>query len=105
MGLNGTARQGRERLGLGDQEQPAPTGTAQSPAAALTSTTEIGTGERDAIRRVSLTSEAVPAPPGKATTSTEVRQLGELWETAWAMACSSSSRLRIGPAARPWSCH
>ena len=29
------------------------------------------------MRRASLTSEAVPAPPGKATTSTEVRQPGE----------------------------
>ena len=82
-----------------------PAGTAQSPAAELTSATEIGTGEHDAMRRASLTSEAVPAPPGKATTSTEVRQPGELWATARAMACSSSSRLRIGPAARPWSCH
>jgi hypothetical protein len=75
MGINGT---GRQRLALGDQEQPTPAGTAQSPAAALTSATEIGTGERDAMRRASLTSEAVPAPPGKATTSTEVRQPGEL---------------------------
>jgi hypothetical protein len=70
-GRNGTERQGRERLALGDQEQPAPTGTAQNPAAALTSATEIGTGEREAMRRASLTSEAVPAPPGKATTNTE----------------------------------
>ena len=64
-------RQGRERLGLGDQEQPAPTETAQSPADGLTSATEIGTGEREAMRLACCTSEAVPAPPGKATTSTE----------------------------------
>ena len=70
-GWNGTERQGRERLALGDQEQPTPTGTAQSPADGLTSTTAIGTGEREAMRRASLTSEAVPAPPGKATTNTE----------------------------------
>jgi hypothetical protein len=56
---------------LGDQEQPTPTGTAQSPADGLTSTTAIGTGELEAMRRASLTSEAVPAPPGKATTNTE----------------------------------
>jgi hypothetical protein len=31
--------------GLGDQERPVPAGTAQSPAAGLTSATEIGTGE------------------------------------------------------------
>ena len=47
---------------VGDQEQPTPTGTAQSPAAALTSTTAIGTGERDAIRRASLPREVAPGP-------------------------------------------
>ena len=86
-GKNGTERQGRERLGLGDQEEPVPAGTAQSPAAALTSTTEIGTGERDAIRRASLTSEAVPVPPGKATTSTEAIEPGELWASARPLSC------------------
>ena len=70
--MDGTERQGRQRLVvLGDQEQPAPTGAAQSPAAGLTSATEIGTGEREAMRLACCTSEAVPAPPGKATTSTE----------------------------------
>ena len=34
------------------------------------------------MRRASLTSEAVPAPPGKATTSTEAIEPGELWATA-----------------------
>ena len=70
-----------------------------------TSATEIGTGERDAMRRACCTSEAVPAPPGKATTSTEAIEPGEVWATARAMACLSSSRLRIGPAARPWRRH
>lgn len=70
-----------------------------------TSATEIGTGERDAMRRACCTSEAVPAPPGKATTRTEAIEPGEVWATARAMACSSSSRLRIGPAARPWRLH
>ena len=56
---------------LGDYEQAMPAGTAQSPAAELTSATEIGTGEREAMRLACCTSEAVPAPPGKATTSTE----------------------------------
>ncbi len=43
-----------------------------------TSATEIGTGERDAIRRACCTSETVPAPPGKATTSTEAIEHGEV---------------------------
>ena len=98
-------RQGRERLGLRDQERPTPAGTAQSPADELTSATEIGTGEWEAMRRASLTSEAVPGPPGKATTNTEAIEPGEVWAMALAMACSSSSRLRIGPAARPCRSH
>ena len=106
MGMNGTECQEHQRLvALGDQEKPAPTGTAQSPATGLTSATEIGTGEREAMRRASLTSEAVPGPPGKATTNTEASEPGEVWATALAMACWSSSRLRIGPAARPWRSH
>jgi hypothetical protein len=43
-----------------------------------TSATEIGTGEREAIRRACCTSETVPAPPGKATTSTEAIEHGEV---------------------------
>ena len=106
MGMDGTERQGHQRLvALGDQERPTPAGTAQSPAAGLTSATQIGTGEWDAMRRASFTSEAVPGPPGKATTSTEASEPGEVWATALAMACSSSSRLRIGPAARPCRSH
>ena len=80
-------------------------GTAHTPADGLTSTTAIGTGERAAKRRACCTSEAVPGPPGNATTTTEATELGEVWATARAMACSSSSRLRIGPAARPWRSH
>ena len=98
-------RQWRERLGLGDQERPTPAGTALSPADGLTSATQIGTGEWDAMRRASLTSEAVPGPPGKATTNTEASDPGDVWAMALAMACWSSSRLRIGPAARPWRSH
>ena len=78
---------------------------AQALADSLTSTTAIGTGEREARRRAWCTSEAVPGPPGKATTSTEVETPGEVWASALATASSSSSRLRIGPAARPWRCH
>jgi hypothetical protein len=48
---------------------------------------EIGTGERDAIRRACCTSEAVPAPPGKATTNTEAIEPGEVWATARATVC------------------
>ena len=71
-GRNGTERQGHQRLvALGDQERPTPAGTAQSPADGLTSATQIGTAEWDAMRLACFTSEAVPAPPGKATTSTE----------------------------------
>jgi hypothetical protein len=45
---NGSAgAYGRGRL----QEQMDAAGTAQRPAAGLTSTTEIGTGEREAMRR------------------------------------------------------
>ena len=57
------------------------------------------------MRRASLTREAVPDPPGKATTSTEVETPGEVWASARATASSRSSRLRIGPAARPWRRH
>ena len=60
-----------------DQER-AEAGTAQSPAEGLISATEIGTGERKAIRRACCTSEAVPAPPGKATTSTEAMEPGKV---------------------------
>ena len=78
-GKNGTERQGHQRLvALKDQERPTPAGTAQSPAEGLTSATEIGTGEREAIRRACCTSEAVPAPPGKATTSTEAIDPGDV---------------------------
>jgi hypothetical protein len=52
-----------------------------------TSATEIGTGERDAIRRACCTSEAVPAPPGTATTNTEAIEPGEVWATARATVC------------------
>ena len=55
------------------------------------SATEIGTGERDAMRRAIYTSEA--------------SEPGEVWATALAMDCWISSRLRIGPAARPCSPH
>jgi hypothetical protein len=61
-------------------------GAAQSPALALTSTTTSGTGELEAMRRACCTKEAVPAPPGKATTSTEAMEVGEEWATAWAIA-------------------
>lgn len=89
LGSLGEGLEGRQRLVVlvGDQEQPTPTGTAQSPAAGLTSTTAIGTGERDAMRRACCTSEAVPGPPGKATTNTEASEPGEVWATALAMAC------------------
>ena len=46
---------------------------------AETSITAIGTGEREAERRACCTSEAVPAPPGKAITSTEAENDGEVW--------------------------
>ncbi len=96
---NGSAgAHGRGRL----QEQADTAGTAQRPADGLTSTTVRGTGERDAMRRASCTSDVVPGPPGKASTSTEVAASGEVWAMASAMANWSSSRLRIGPAARPW---
>ena len=64
--------------------------------------TAIGTGELAAMRRTCCTSEAVPAPPGKVTTSTETGAAAEVRATARLIASSSSSRLRIGPAARPW---
>jgi hypothetical protein len=64
------------------QERPTPAGTAQSPAVVLTSATENGTGEREAMRRACCTSEAVPTPPGNATTSTEGIETGEVWATA-----------------------
>ena len=37
-----------------------------------------GTGEREEQRRACCTSEAVPAPPGKAITSTEALKAGEV---------------------------
>ena len=40
-----------------------------------------------------------------ASTSTEVECPGEVWASASAMANWSNSRLRIGPAARPWRSH
>ncbi len=52
-------------------QQPEEAEAAQSAAEGLTSATEIGTGEREAMPRACRTSEAVPAPPGKAMTSTE----------------------------------
>jgi len=64
--------------------------------------TAIGTGELVAMRRACCTNEAVPAPPGKATTSTATGEAGDARATARLIASSSSSRLRIGPAARPW---
>ncbi len=76
---------------LGAQERPTPAGTTQSPADGLTWATEIGTGEREAMRRASCTSEAVPEPPGKATTSAEAIEPREVWATARAMACASNS--------------
>ncbi len=42
-----------------------------------TSITTTGTGEREEQRRACCTSEAVPAPPGKAITSTEALNAGE----------------------------
>jgi hypothetical protein len=50
---------------VGDQERPTAAGTAQSPADGLTSATQIGTGEWEAMRRASFTSEAVPGATGK----------------------------------------
>jgi len=47
-----------------------------------TSITTTGTGEREEQRRACCTREAVPAPPGKAITSTEALNAGEVW--AWA---------------------
>ena len=70
---NRTERRWRTRL-----QKRAETGTAQSPAEGLTWATEIGTGDREAMRRACCTSEAVPAPPGKATTSTEAIEPGEV---------------------------
>jgi len=43
-----------------------------------TSITTTGTGEREEQRRACCTSEAVPAPPGKAITSTEALKAGEV---------------------------
>jgi hypothetical protein len=43
----------------------------------------------------------VPGPPGKAITSTEALNAGEVWAWASTRACSSRRRLRIGPALRP----
>ena len=65
---------------------------------AETSITATGTGEREEQRRACCTSEAVPAPPGKAITSTEAEKDGEVWAWASMRACSSSWRLRMGPA-------
>lgn len=66
-----------------------------------TSITTTGTGEREEQRRACCTSEAVPAPPGKAITSTEALNAGEVWAWASTRACSSRRRLRMGPARRP----
>ena len=66
-----------------------------------TSITTTGTGEREEQRRACCTREAVPAPPGKAITSTEALNAGDVWAWASTRACSSRRRLRIGPAARP----
>ena len=66
-----------------------------------TSITTTGTGEREEQRRACCTSEAVPAPPGKAITSTEVLNAGQVWTWASTRACSSRRRLRMGPARRP----
>ena len=44
-----------------------------------TSITTTGTGEREEQRRACCTSEAVPGPPGKAITSTEALNAGEVW--------------------------
>ena len=66
-----------------------------------TSITTTGTGEREEQRRACCTSEAVPGPPGKAITSTETLNAGEVWAWASTRACSSRRRLRMGPALRP----
>jgi hypothetical protein len=60
-----------------------------------------GTGEREEQRLACCTSDAVPGPPGKAITSTEALNAGEVWAWASTRACSSRRRLRIGPALRP----
>jgi hypothetical protein len=57
--------------------------------------------QREEQRRACWTSEAVPGPPGKAITSTEALNEGEVWAWASARACSRRRRLRIGPALRP----
>jgi hypothetical protein len=66
-----------------------------------TSITTTGTGEREEQRLACCTSDAVPGPPGKAITSTEALNAGEVWAWASTRACSSRRRLRIGPALRP----
>jgi hypothetical protein len=52
-----------------------------------TSITTTGTGEREEQRRACCTSEAGPAPPGKAITSTEALNAGEVWAWASTRAC------------------
>ena len=54
--------------------------------------TESGTGARAAKRRASLTSEAVPAPPGNATTSTLIPAA---WSHLWATSCSCRRHRRF----------
>ena len=66
-----------------------------------TSITTTGTGEREEQRRASCTSDAVPDPPGKAITSTEVLNAGDVWAWATARAWTRRRRLRMGPAQRP----
>ena len=75
--MNGSKTE-RRALWHGSLQERAEAGTAQRPADGLTWATEIGTGDREAMRRACCTSEAVPAPPGKATTSTEAIEPGEV---------------------------
>ena len=44
-----------------------------------TSITTTGTGEREEQRQACCTSEAVPSPPGKAITSIEALNAGDVW--------------------------
>ena len=91
----------QHRAGMGSQEGGNQAATGSGEKGSETSITAIGTGEREAVRRACCTSEAVPAPPGKAITSTEAENDGEVWAWASMSACSSSCRLRMGPAQRP----
>ena len=66
-----------------------------------TSLTTTGTGEREEQRRACCTSEAVPGPPGKAITSTEALNAGEVWAWLPPGPARGGADCRIGPALRP----